>query len=128
MAGWYLPVLVVGEEQMKERGGVSVVAMVKRVAVGRAAGGIGQAVGISMASGAGRNGTDTAHTLVFPKFMNLEKARVVAATTLCKQAGVATTGVSLIQGPTLSMTPMKFSPAKPKTPMILSRAKSKTPA
>ena len=43
--GWYLPVLVVGEEQMR-RGGVRVVVMMKRVAVGRTAGGVDQAVGI----------------------------------------------------------------------------------
>ena len=48
MVGWYLPVLVVDEEQMKS-GGVRVVVMVKRVAVGRTAGGVDhndQAVGI----------------------------------------------------------------------------------
>ena len=46
VVGWYLPVLVVDEEQMKEGGGVRVVVMVKRVAVGRTAGGFEQAVGI----------------------------------------------------------------------------------
>ena len=45
MVGWYLPVLVVDEEQMKS-GGVRVVVMMKRVAVGRTAGGFEQAVGI----------------------------------------------------------------------------------
>jgi hypothetical protein len=37
--GWYLPVLVVDEEQMQKVGGVRVVVMMKRVAVGRTAGG-----------------------------------------------------------------------------------------
>jgi hypothetical protein len=45
VVGWYLPVLIVVEEQMKS-GGVRVVVMMKRVAVGRTAGGIDQAVGI----------------------------------------------------------------------------------
>ena len=44
VVGWYLPVLVVGEEQMR-RGGVRVVVLMKRVAVGRTAGGVDQAVG-----------------------------------------------------------------------------------
>ena len=38
VVGWYLPMLVVDEEQMK-RGGVRVVVMMRRVAVGRTAGG-----------------------------------------------------------------------------------------
>ena len=46
VVGWYLPVLVVDEEQMKKVGGVRVVVMMKRVAVGRTAGGVDQAVGI----------------------------------------------------------------------------------
>ena len=41
VVGWYLPVLVVDEKQMKKRGGVSVVVMMKRTA-----GGFEQAVGI----------------------------------------------------------------------------------
>ena len=45
VVGWYLPVLVVDEEQMKS-GGVRVVVLMKRVAVGRTAGGVEQAVGI----------------------------------------------------------------------------------
>ena len=44
--GWYPPVLVVDEEQMKKVGGVRVVVMMRRVAVGRTVGGIDQAVGI----------------------------------------------------------------------------------
>ena len=43
--GWYLPVLVVDEEQMKS-GGVRVMVLMKRVAVGKTAGGVEQAVGI----------------------------------------------------------------------------------
>jgi hypothetical protein len=46
VVGWYLPVLVVGEEKMKRVGGVRVVVLMKRVAVGRTAGGFEQAVGI----------------------------------------------------------------------------------
>ena len=46
MVGWYLPVLVVDEEQMKKVGGVRVVVLMKRVAIGRTAGGVEQAVGI----------------------------------------------------------------------------------
>ena len=46
MVGWYLPVLVVDEEQMKKKGGVRVVVLMKRVAIGRTAGGVEQAVGI----------------------------------------------------------------------------------
>ena len=46
VVGWYLPVLVVDEEQMKKKGGVRVVVLMKRVAVGRTAGGFEQAVGI----------------------------------------------------------------------------------
>ena len=45
VVGWYLPVLVVDEMQMKS-GGVRVVAMMKRIAVGRTAGGVEQAMGI----------------------------------------------------------------------------------
>ena len=41
-----IPVLVVDEKQMKKRGGVSVVVMMKRVAVGRTTGGFEQAVSI----------------------------------------------------------------------------------
>ena len=44
--GWYLPVLVVDERKMKRVGGTSVVVLMKRVAVGRTAGGVEQAVGI----------------------------------------------------------------------------------
>ena len=44
--GWYLPVLVVDEEQMKKKGGVRVVVLLKRVAIGRTAGGVEQAVGV----------------------------------------------------------------------------------
>ena len=36
VVGWYLPVLVVDEEQMR-RGGARVVVLMKRVAVGRTA-------------------------------------------------------------------------------------------
>ena len=46
VVGWYLPVLVVDEKQMKRVGGVRVVVLMKRVAVGRTAGGVEQAVGI----------------------------------------------------------------------------------
>ena len=46
VVGWYLPVLVVDEEQMKKKGGVRVVVLMKRVAIGRTAGGVEQAVGI----------------------------------------------------------------------------------
>ena len=46
VVGWYLPVLVVDEEQLKKGRGVRVVVMMKRVAVGRTAGGFEQAVGI----------------------------------------------------------------------------------
>ena len=46
VVGWYLPVLVVDEVKMKRVGGVSVVVLMKRVAVGRTAGGFDQAVGI----------------------------------------------------------------------------------
>ena len=42
---WHLSVLAVDEDQMKS-GGVRVVVMVKRVAFGRTAGGVDQAVGI----------------------------------------------------------------------------------
>ena len=45
MVGWYLPVLVVEEEQMRG-GGVRVVVQMERVAVGRTAGVVEQAVGI----------------------------------------------------------------------------------
>ena len=44
VVGWYLPVLVVHEEQMRS-GGVRLVVQMKRVAVGRTAGGVEQAVG-----------------------------------------------------------------------------------
>ena len=43
---WYLPVLVVDEREMKRVGGTSVVVLMKRVAVGRTAGGVEQTVGI----------------------------------------------------------------------------------
>ena len=46
VVGWYLPVLVVDEEEMKKAGGVRVKVMMKKVAVGRTAGGFEQAVGI----------------------------------------------------------------------------------
>ena len=46
VVGWYLPVLVVDERQMKRVGGVRVVVLMRRVAVGRTAGGVEQAVGI----------------------------------------------------------------------------------
>jgi hypothetical protein len=46
VVGWYLPVLVVDEEQMKKKGGVRVVVLMKRVAIGRTVGGVEQAVGI----------------------------------------------------------------------------------
>ena len=45
VVGWYLPVLVVDEEKVKRRG-VRVKVVMKRVAVGRTAGGDEQAVGI----------------------------------------------------------------------------------
>ena len=45
VVGWYLLVLVVDEEQIMS-GGVRVVVMMKRVAVGRTAGGFEQAVGV----------------------------------------------------------------------------------
>ena len=40
VVGWYLPVLVVDEEQMQKVGGVKVVVMMKRVAVGRTSEGL----------------------------------------------------------------------------------------
>jgi hypothetical protein len=46
VVGWYLPVLVVNEKQMRRVGGISVVVLMRRVAVGRTAGGVEQAVGI----------------------------------------------------------------------------------
>ena len=46
VVGWYLPVLVVDEKQMRRVGGVRVVVLMRRVAVGRTAGGGEQAVGI----------------------------------------------------------------------------------
>ena len=46
VVGWYLPVLVVDEEQMRRGGGISVVVLMKKVAVGKAAGEIEQATGI----------------------------------------------------------------------------------
>ena len=46
VVGWYLPVLVVDERQMKEVGGARVVVPTRRVAVGRTSGGVEQAVGI----------------------------------------------------------------------------------
>ena len=46
VVGWYLPVLVVDEKQMRRVGGISVVTLMRRVAVGRAAGGVEQTVGI----------------------------------------------------------------------------------
>jgi hypothetical protein len=46
VVGWYLPVLVVDEEQMRRGGGISVVVLMKRVAVGKTAGEIEQATGI----------------------------------------------------------------------------------
>ena len=46
VVGWYLPVLVVDEKQMRRVGGISVVMLMRRVAVGRTAGGVEQAVGI----------------------------------------------------------------------------------
>ena len=56
MVGWYLPVLVVDEEQMKEKGGVRVHGGVGGgLAIGKTAGGVNRQWG----SGAGRNGTDT---------------------------------------------------------------------
>jgi hypothetical protein len=46
VVGWYLPVLVVDEKQMRRVGGVRVMVLMRRVAVGRTAGGVEQAVGI----------------------------------------------------------------------------------
>jgi hypothetical protein len=46
VVGWYLPVLVVDEEQMKKVGGVRLKVLMKKVAVGRTAGGFEQTVGI----------------------------------------------------------------------------------
>ena len=46
VVGWYLPVLVVDEKQMRRVGGISVVVLTKRVAVGKSAGGVEKAVGI----------------------------------------------------------------------------------
>ena len=46
VVGWYLPVMVVDEEKLKKVGGVRVRVRMKKVAVGRTAGGFGQAVGI----------------------------------------------------------------------------------
>ena len=46
VVGWYLPVLVVAEKKMKRVGGASVMVLMKRVAIGRTAGGVEQAVGI----------------------------------------------------------------------------------
>ena len=45
MVGWYLPVLVVDEKLMRV-GGTRVVVLMRRVAVGKTAGGVEQAVGI----------------------------------------------------------------------------------
>ena len=46
VVGWYLPVLGVDEVQRKKIGGVRVGVAMRRVAVGRTAGGVEQAVGI----------------------------------------------------------------------------------
>ena len=46
VVGWYLSVLVLDERQLKKVGGVRVVVLMRRVAVGRTAGGVEQAVGI----------------------------------------------------------------------------------
>ena len=46
VVGWYLPVLVVDEKQMRRVGGISVVTLMRRVAVGRTAAGVEQSVGI----------------------------------------------------------------------------------
>ena len=46
VVGWYLPVLVVDEEQMKKVGGDRVAVLMKRVAIGRTAGGVEQAMRI----------------------------------------------------------------------------------
>ena len=46
VVGWYLPVMVVDEEEMKKVGGGRVRVRMKKVAVGRTAGGFEQAVGI----------------------------------------------------------------------------------
>jgi hypothetical protein len=52
VVGWYLPVLVADEEQMKS-GGVRVMVQMKRVAVGKTAGGVDRQWG----SDAGKSGT-----------------------------------------------------------------------
>ena len=46
VVGWYLPVMVVDEEKLKKVGGVRVRVRMKKVAVGRTAGGFEQAMGI----------------------------------------------------------------------------------
>ena len=46
VVGWYLPVMVVDEEQLRRVGGVRVRVRMRKVAVGRTAGGFEQAVGI----------------------------------------------------------------------------------
>ena len=51
VVGWYLPVLVVVEKQMKRVGGVRVVVLMKRVAVGRTAGGVRTGSGDQMQAG-----------------------------------------------------------------------------
>ena len=45
VVGWYLPVQVVGEKQTN-KGGVRVVVIMRRVAVGRTTAGLDQAVGV----------------------------------------------------------------------------------
>ena len=46
VVGWYLPVMVLDEKQMRKVGGTRVVVLMRRVAVGKTAGGVEQAVGI----------------------------------------------------------------------------------
>ena len=60
VVGWYLAVPVVNEKRLS-KGGVRVVVMMRRVAVGKAPGGFEQAVGIrnNSGSGAGRSGLGT---------------------------------------------------------------------
>ena len=51
VVGWYLPVLVVDEEQTKKVGGVRLKVLMKKVALGRIAGGFEQTVAIRCRQG-----------------------------------------------------------------------------
>ena len=58
VVGWYLPVLIVDEKRLS-RNGVRVVVMMRKVAMGKGAGGFGQAVGHGDQECSGRSGTGT---------------------------------------------------------------------